>query len=261
MKYFAILKKTILPFLILFFYSIQLIHAQGPVIISGLDTEWGIRPGNTSHGSIPMWAGVIQTGILSNVTLNPAGPILVIGGGKDLSGGPTFPTDEMTSFWNQIGSALARPVVYSNSFTGDILTINITGGGWSMIAICNTVDGQGRLTLAELNDISSRQSEIATFVNSGGGLFASACHIGTPPYGYINIGTPPLNSANGGCNNSTPTTLGTAMGIPNIAGPFHTFFNQFPSFLNVLSTCNGNDVILGGASVTIPELFVVLERI
>ena len=71
---------------------------SGPVIISGLDTEYGIRPGTISHGTITMWKDVIQTGILNCVTscgplVNPAGNILVIGGGK----GP-FATDEMTNF-------------------------------------------------------------------------------------------------------------------------------------------------------------------
>lgn len=239
------MKKTIKTSIILLVavLGINTAFAQGPVIISGLDTEWGIRPGNATHGTILMWKNVIQTGILSNVTLNTTGPILVIGGGKS-------PTDEMTSFWNQIGTALGRTIVYRNTPV-NISAVNIISGGWSMIAICNTTAGTGRLTQAELNAISARQADIASFVNSGGGLFASSCDL-SPMYGYINIGTPALISVDNHCSNSTPTPAGTAMGIPLISGPFHASFTQFPSFLEVLSTCGGRNVILGGSRVVIP---------
>ncbi|MBK9015000.1 MAG: hypothetical protein IPM82_13515 [Saprospiraceae bacterium] len=239
----------------------------GPVIISGLDTEFGFRswptgpatsgptPWTNSHGDLQMWANVIQTGILNNVTANPTGPVLVIGGS-------TSTTDAMHSFWNQVvGTGLLRSVVYSNSSTGDILTIPFTG--YSMIAICNTADGTGKLTASELLDISARQADIASFVNSGGGLFASSCNI-APFYGYINIGIPPLVSVPGGGSNSTPTALGGlgigGMGIPPISGPYHNTFTQWPSFLNVLSTLPPDGTpgtgprpcILGGKCVTIP---------
>lgn len=221
----------------------QTSFGQGPVIISGLDTEYGFRPSNTSHGSIVMWAGVIQTGIINNVNNNPTGPILVIGGGKTT-------TDEMTQFWNQVSGALGKSVTYSNSITGDISTIPFSG--YSMIAICNTADGSGKLTAAELATISARQADVAAFVNAGGGLFASACNI-APMYGYIDIGSPPLVSNAAGCGGSLPTPDGAAMGIVPIAGPFHNNFSSWPSFLGVLSTCRDSNVILGGASVTIPS--------
>lgn len=166
--------KIFSAFLVLVsFYNVQ---AQGPVILSGLDTEWGIRPANSSHGTIAKWASVIQTGIINNVSSNPTGNILVIGGGK----GPAS-TDHMTSFWNQTSVALGKSVVYSNSITADILTISFTG--YSMISICNTADGIGKLTAGELADKSARQADIASFVNAGGGLFASSCNI-APEYGY-----------------------------------------------------------------------------
>jgi len=221
-------------------------EAQGPVIISGLDTEWGIRPWYPQHGTIAMWRDVVQTGIIGNVTNNQAGPILVIGGG-----GPV--PNMTTSFWDQVAAALPIPksVVYSNASTGDISTISFSG--YSMIAISTTYFSvTGRLTATELADISARKSAIANFVNAGGGLFASSCDI-SPVYGYIDIGKPPLISVNGGCSNSSPTTTGSAMGLVSIVGPFHNRFTQFPSFLSVLSTCGGDDVILGGTSVTIPS--------
>jgi hypothetical protein len=107
----------------------------GPVIISGLDTEYGIRPGNPSHGTIAMWAGVLNTGIFPYVTscgplVNPSGNILVIGGGK----GP-FATDEMTNFWTQIGLALSRGITYVN---GAAAIASQSFSGFSMIAVCNT---------------------------------------------------------------------------------------------------------------------------
>lgn len=223
----------------------------GPVIISGLDTEYGIRPGNSTHGTIAMWASVINTGILTHVTscgslVNPSGNILVIGGGKGAVG-----TDEMTDFWTKIGTTLSRGVTFVNGAS------NISSqsfAGFSMIAICNTTAGVGTLTSAELTAISGRQTDVANFVNCGGGLFASSCNL-NPQYGYINIGSPSLIAINGGGPNSTPTAAGTAMGIGPIAGPFHVTFTQWPSFLSVLSNLTPRTpkaCILGGVDVKIP---------
>lgn len=237
----------------------------GPVIISGLDTEYGVRiwpiGGSILHGTALMWRDVIQTGIIANLDPVHASrtQILVIGGGKNVN-------DEMTKFWDLIAFNLvpSKTVVYSNSITADIPSISFSP--FAMIAICNTADGLGKLTLAELNQISTpaRQADIAAFVNSGGGLFASSCNIGTPPYGYMNIGTPPLVSVPGGGSNSIPTALGGlgigGMGIPPISGPYHNTFTQWPSFLSVLSNLPpdglpGSELrpcILGGKCVTIP---------
>jgi hypothetical protein len=78
----------------------------GPVIISGLDTEYGIRPGNATHGTITMWASVINTGILTNVTscgslVNPSGNILVIGGGKGAVGTDEIPLCRQGCTWKR----------------------------------------------------------------------------------------------------------------------------------------------------------------
>ena len=224
----------------------------GPVIISGLDVEYGIRPGNSTHGTIAMWASVINTGILTNVTscgalVNPTGNILVIGGGK----GP-FATDHMTNFWTQIGTTLPRGITFVNG------AANITAqsfAGFSMIAVCNTTDGAGKLNAAEMAALNARQADIANFVNCGGGLYASACDI-TPAYGYINIGSPSLISVPGGGSGSTPTALGTPMGLPSISGPFHNTFSQWPSFLSILANLDTKACILGGKNVTIPPTWI-----
>ncbi len=223
----------------------------GPVIISGLDIEYGLRPtyGNdATHGTILMWKNVINTGILTNVTscgslVNAAGNILVIGGGKGAVG-----ADEMTTFWTQIGIALSRGI----TFVHDGAVSSQSFSGFSMIVVCNADWGVGKLTPAELTAISARQNDIASFVNCGGGLFASSCSV-APVYGYINIGSPSLVAVSSGGTTSTPTASGTVMGIPSVYGPFHNTFSQWPSFLSVLSTLSGNRAcILGGKNVTIP---------
>ncbi|MFN0213282.1 MAG: hypothetical protein ACKVT2_03430 [Saprospiraceae bacterium] len=267
------MKKVItissLAFSCLFFQSL---NAQGPVIISGLDTEFGIRPTNASpasHGSINMWASVIQTGILNCVSngSGATGGILVLGGGKNIN-------DMVTDFWTKVGTALTptRTVTFVNGTT-NIQTASFSG--YSMIVVVSTAANgvSGGLTfntgsaINEHDMVCARANAIALFINSGGGFFASTSSqssstIANIAYGYFNVGTPALVSTLVGAINSTPTTpAGTSMGVLPVFGPYHNIFSSWPSFLTPLSTINPPPVsglppnqvcMLGGCRVLIP---------
>jgi len=208
-------------------------------MLVGIDTEYGLRPGDTSHGTIGAWANVIQTGVLAHVT-NGQSAILVIGGGKTS-------TDMMTSFWNQIGTALGRTVVYSNSAA--ISNVNLNN--YAMIAVVNSTDGSGKLTQNELNLISARRSDIVTFVCNGGAVFGSSCDL-NPSYGYI-TGVGSITTAMNQYTDIDTTAAGNAVGITSTnldGGPWHTVFNTFPPFLQVLATSSvsGRVAAIGGAN-------------
>ncbi len=247
------------------FLSVILLQMQnvfcGPVILSGLDTEYGIRTGpggttgSTSHGTIIQWRDAIQTGILNNVTppARSLGPILVIGGGKGL-----FATDDVTNFWTQIGALLVPPrtIIYCNNTSIPTCLFLST---YSMIAVVTDISITSTgLTQFEYDYLVPRAGDIAAFVNSGGGLFCSSSPttMANPNgYAYVSLGAPIVSSSFGQDWN-TPTALGITMNIPVVKGPFHDYFTSWPPFLQILSNSSGfyNDkaVILGGTNVIIP---------
>jgi hypothetical protein len=224
--------------------------AQGPTLIVGIDTEYGIRPGNVTHGTIPMWSGVINTGLLSLVT-NGQNGILVVGGGKS-------PGDEMTSFWTQVGAALGQPVTFANGNQISTVPFNV-----AMIAVVNSTAGTGRLTTQELAFLNARQAAVQQFLCNGGAVFASSCNF-TNAYQYL-AGVTPVAQQAAGYSSITPTPLGSTMGLVNaIPGPWHTVFTSFPPFLNVLATAGGTGggqvAAIGGTGVLLPQYTIPKQR-
>src|SRR5215213_1258997 len=236
------MRKLLLSSALIFIFTCC-VHAQGPVILVGLDTEYGYRPDTVSHGTIATWANIIKTGLLNKVT-NGKSDILVIGGGKNSS-------DEITTFWKQIGAhpAVARNVVFANGMT-QIKYVPLNN--FAMIAIANSYAGTGKLTQGELLAISMRRDEVAAFVCSGGAVFGSTGDL-SPAYGYI-TGVGNITTANMIYEDITATPAGTAVGINNTNldnGPWHTTFTSFPPFLQVLATDakTGKIAAIGGANV------------
>ena len=223
--------------------------AQGPVLLVGIDTEFGHRPANSSHGSIATWANIIQNGLLANVT-NGNMSILVIGGGKN-------PNDEVTDFWTQIGNALGRPVVFvhetkvfNKTFTHQISLVNFAN--YALVAVANSEDGTGKLTWDELSALNDRRLEIRDYLCNGGALFASSDTL-PAAYGYLFIAAPVLPKPFE-TSDVTPTADGALVGITatNLdGGPWHNSFTLYPGFLRPLATITGSSAVaaLGGISV------------
>src|SRR5262249_10354652 len=120
--------------------------AQGPVLLVGIDTEYGQRPSDVSHGSIDLWADIIQKAVLANVKNGRTG-ILVIGGGGN--------GDDVTSFWSQIGTAVGQPVIFINRWFIDFVPFEL----FAMIAVANATDGTGILTKADLRRLNGRRDD------------------------------------------------------------------------------------------------------
>lgn len=217
------------------------VRAQGPVILVGIDTEYGFRPGDVSHGTIATWANIIQTGLLSKVS-NGKSDILVIGGGKSSA-------DMITDFWTKIGAALGRNVVFVN---GSSAISSVNFNNFAMIAVATTFAATGMLTQDELDEINNRRNDVTAFICGGGAVFGSTCDL-TSAYSYIS-GTGNITTTSQWYGDVNATAAGNAVGINNTnldTGPWHTTFTSFPPFLQVLATdaVTGRVAAIGGANV------------
>lgn len=213
----------------------------GPLVLMGIDAEDG---GPGGHGPVTVYEDVINNGILGNVTNGGSG-ILVLGGGKS-------PTDDVTRFWNDVALQTA-PVTYANGAAVGTQSF----AGFKMLAVVSDILNTpgGGLTQAENNALAARQSDVATFVNTGGGLLGFSSDF-TNPYAYLaGVGSFTVNT-NLGYSNITPTPAGTAVGITNAldVSAWHDEYVTFPAFLGVLATnaATGRAAAIGGANVIVP---------
>lgn len=208
----------------------------GPVLLMGIDAEDG---GAGGHGPISVYDDVVNS-VLSNTTNGGSG-ILVIGGNKSAS-------DNVTSFWN----ALTPSVSYVN---GAASIGGTSFAGYAAIAVVSDFLNTpgGGLTNAENDALTTRNFDIASFVNSGGGLIGFSSTALTNPYGYLG-GLGSFTSTTVFESNITPTIEGAAIGITNALDVccWHDSYTSYPSWLNVLATYNSGGVAaLGGVNVTI----------
>lgn len=213
----------------------------GPVVLMGIDAEDG---GPGGHGPISVYQTVASS-ILSNVTNGGSG-ILVMGGGKN-------PSDNVSQFWSQIGSAAGQPVTFVNGAAA------IAGQSFSGFALIGVASDEfntwyGGLTQAEHDALSARQADIANHINGGGGLLGFSSDF-LNPYAYLGgIGAFSVNT-NLGYDNIAPTADGLAIGITDALDIccWHDEYLTFPSFLKVLATnpMSGQPAAVGGAQVIV----------
>lgn len=206
----------------------------GPVVLMGIDAEDG---GVGGHGPISVYDSVVND-IYANATNGGAG-ILVIGGGKN-------PGDDVTEFWDQIGTDTGKAITYVNGptdITGAVFT------GKAMIAVVSSVHetGGGGLEDDENGALASRQSDVAAFVNSGGGVlgFSQGDFLPGTEYAYLGgLGAFSFNFQS--YSDITPTADGLAIGITNALDIccWHDEYLTFPSFLKVLAVNAEDEVLL-----------------
>lgn len=214
----------------------------GPLILMGIDAEDG---GLGSHGPIDNYVAVVNS-ILGKVANGGQG-ILVIGGGKSA-------TDDVTEFWNEIAADTGKPVTYVNGAT------NITArsfAGFAMIAIVSSAAGtpSGGLTQAENDALATRRTDVATFVNTGGGLLGFSQSGLATLYPYIE-GFGVFTFKTGlSYSDITPTPAGQAIGITDALDviAWHDEYLTFPAFLGILATnaASGKPAAIGGAAVVV----------
>lgn len=221
----------------------------GPVFLMGIDTEDGW---NFGHGPESVYANIIDN-IISNVNngnvSGGTGDILVIGGksGTDTGG-----------FWKEMESRTGNPVTLVSGST-DIS--NESFGSYAMIAVVSSYweTPSGGLTDSENNALNGRKTDIASFVDGGGGLLGFSQAGLSNPWNYVgDVGSFDIDTGLS-YDDVTATSAGQALGITDTNFDFcclHDVFHNFPGFLDVLATHNdggtyqGEAAIIGGASVT-----------
>ncbi|MGH2710638.1 MAG: hypothetical protein ACRDH9_05475, partial [Actinomycetota bacterium] len=223
--------------------------AGGPLILMGIDAEdFYLEAGQ--HGPIQNYVDVIDS-LLGN-TSNGGNGILVIGGGK-ASG------DDVTEFWDDIGTGTGETITYANGAAISSQSF----AGFQILAVVSGAPGtpSGGLTDAENDLLVNRKQDVVQFVNSGGGLFGLSQAALTQPYGYLDdVGDftfefPPQ------FDDIAPTPEGTAIGVTDALDIccWHDEFITFPSYLDILAfntdvgheqhpaAIGGLTVVIGGA--------------
>ncbi|KYZ78187.1 hypothetical protein AXX12_01185 [Anaerosporomusa subterranea] len=223
----------------------------GPLILMGIDAEDG---GPGGHGPITVYENIVNS-ILSDVTKAGSG-ILVIGGGKDT----TPPVDNVTDFWDTISTAIGVPVTYVN---GAAAIATQPFSSFLMLAVVSSEPQtpSGGLTELENLSLNTRQTDIANFINSGGGLLGFSQTGLTTQFAYLG-GVGSITTTSGlNYNTIAPTPAGTAVGITTDLNVdfWHEVFNTFPAFLQILALNDtvgnpgfGIPAAIGGAEVVVP---------
>ena len=228
----------------------------GPVILMGIDSEDG---GLGGHGPISVYADVVQS-ILDEVR-NGENGILVIGeAGED--------QNTVREFWDEISSITGEAVTYVAGADG---ISGVAFSGHAMLAVVSAEDtvfqgnaGDG-LTDAENAALVQRAGDVATFVNRGGGLFASSQDGLEAEWDFVG-GIGDFTTQTGlSYDYIEPTDAGTLIGITQDLNVccWHDVFLEYPDFLEALATHEqgtwrdhpahyGDAAAIGGASVTIP---------
>jgi hypothetical protein len=212
----------------------------------------GIDAEDFGHGSPSIYADVVRNGILANVTNGGTG-ILGIGCGKA--------PDNVTIFWTAVAADVMQPLVCVN---GAIAIGAVSFAGYAMIAVVSDQFNtpSGGLTQAELDALNARADDVATFINTGGGLFGlSNCALNNP-YGYLG-GVGGFTCGALGANqqdNIEPTPEGQALGITSTnldVCCWHDTYDAYPSFLKILAfypNLSGHPTAaIGGAQVIVTQ--------
>lgn len=208
----------------------------GPLILMGIDAE-DCGPGG--HGPITVYRDVVNQ-VLAAVNNGGSGILVIDGGDINIC---------LKPFWDEISNQTGVPVTYgvpADSFAG-----------FAMIVIpSDESNTPGGLTDAANVALAARSSDIATFVNDGGGLLGfSQCTLSNPYQYLAGVGT--FVCAPGDYSDITATPDGTNIGITDALDVsfWHDTYTTFPAFLNVLATNpNGEAAAIGGLETVIPGL-------
>lgn len=217
-------------------------HAQGPVILSGMDPE--------DHGSAgTTMIGDVMSFVVTNSSIHAGGTaILMLGGNPTSMGG---------SGSNASAIAASRGLTLTHITGAAITAVNFSAYDAIYMPTSNR-DISGGLSATDVALINGRAGDIANFVNSGGGLAAFAQNV-AGGYGWFPLGSLLTQDLGGGGSTGIALTPdGAAILAPSATAvqPFHTAFLGPAGFfgLDVLATESGGArraLIIGGLNVVI----------
>ncbi|MCX7620894.1 MAG: hypothetical protein N2037_08645 [Acidimicrobiales bacterium] len=218
----------------------------GPIMVAGIDAEDG---GPGGHGPETVYQNIVN-GLLSNVSSGGSG-ILVVGGGKDLS-------DDVSTFWATIGTAIGQPITFVNG-AANISSQSFAGFALIVVSSSEVETPSGGLTDDENAALTAREFGIATHVNGGGGLLVLTQAGLLTPYAFLaGIGAITSDMIMSGPDDDIDVTAaGTAAGLTDELDVccWHEQYLTFPSFLQPLAFYAGSTEVaaIGGSSVVLPS--------
>ncbi|TFH24133.1 MAG: hypothetical protein E4H03_04410 [Myxococcales bacterium] len=203
----------------------------GPIVLSGHDAD--------DHGFESQYVGLFDA-ILANATNGGSG-ILAIG---------ADPGSEAGNWITTVASLMAVPQTVT--FVNDASISTQSFSGFAILHVpSTTVDVTGGIHVTnEIPLLTARASDIADFINAGGGLFGLTQDAAADAYDYLGlfaditaVGVPSSGACGGGASydDVSATTEGQLLGITdtNIDGCcWHNVFSSHAGFLNVLATAN-----------------------
>ena len=218
----------------------------GPVILMGLDSEWD--PSDDTHGTRAEHAAMAQS--LLDAVRNDGEGILVLGGDG---------TGNVGEYWNNVGEDIGEDVTFVKG-AAEIEEADFQGHAIIGVASTNSIVFGG-LTPEENDALIGRSSDIANFVNEGGGLLGKTQQGFADPFGYMGpFGTFEVAPDDFSSIVVTPAGLDLGLTQEGMDGwcCWHEVFTEFPDFLEVLvthdegGTYQGEAAALGGLDVVIP---------
>lgn len=144
----------------------------GPVFLTGHDPDFHAQPGAGSPGA----KDLLATGLsfATGGTYNDANPLtpkfLWVESTIGTAGGPPIPTGHLRGENGLIAIGLNSLLHYDVVSASGLASVSFSS--YSAIAIASSFGGT--LSRAELDGLIARKADIETFINAGGGLFASA---------------------------------------------------------------------------------------
>jgi len=208
-------------------------HAQlscGPVILAGHDAD--------DHGFHALYAGLFNE-LEANLSNGGSG-ILALGADPGSASG----------LWiNQVAILMTNPQAVT--FVNDMAISSQSFAGFGILFVpSDSGDVGGGITQSENDRLQARSSDIAAFVNDGGGLFGLTQGQLINAWAYVSdvvpledLDAPPSGTLPSGSNfdDISATAEGMTLGISNTnldGCCFHNVFTKLPPFLDVLAVAN-----------------------
>lgn len=216
---------------------------QGGVVLWGLDTEYG---GPGVHGDIEVHEQVVRNLLRVCTRKVEHEGILVLGGDKN-------PSDDITTFWQQVSDDIGVPVTFANG-ESDVGSVVFDPYGLVVVVSRAAFNVSGGLSQDEHKALVRRRADFARFINSGGSVFGALSNFDRP-FGYL----ADLSTRDQSYTQIDVVSLTGFNPIPKDPGSgalWHQVFveDQIPGFLDVLAFVHGMEepAAIGGCQVTVP---------
>jgi hypothetical protein len=260
--------RVLLAIVALVFGNMSLAWA-GPIFLTGHDPDFhaqgeaGARNLFTSALAFVTGGNYVAGSLFSGSSTLGAGKFLWVESKIGDPGLPAVPGGHLVGK-NGLTSVGIQSTAYDTANAAELANVNFSQ--YTAIAIASTFGGL--LRQVEIDALIGRSGDIATFINAGGGLFASAESTDqgafapiVNPFGYLPIGVTSIAAA----GPFVPTAIGMAapysLTFGDLQSPTHNSFGQIGGLdvLDIDQNGTGNPTTLAGVVTIGPGGFDVPE--